>query len=197
MLRFSTLVAGVLLTGFLWVQSTFVADNFETVSFSNNDGTVDWAGDWIEIDPAGSGPTSGNVRVSEGVFTLNDSPDTGQEPSLAREVNLVRLGADEAILSFDFATGIGVDFDDAVTIEISEDGGATYRTLEVLTEIVGASSGSRQFDITADISTNTRVRFRVSNKYGGAIETLEVDNVRITASSALPPLLRFLLGLLS
>src|SRR6185312_8997492 len=38
-------------------------DTFTTNSFSNNEGTLSWSGDWIESDVAGVGVSSGNVTV--------------------------------------------------------------------------------------------------------------------------------------
>ena len=84
-----------------------------------------------------------------------------------------------ATLTFDFWTSSYVDDSDAVTVEISSDGGATYETLEVFTDIDGASDGWRSYDISDYISTETRVRFRVSDYYGGEGETFKVDNLRI------------------
>ena len=147
-----------------------VRDDFEIKSFSNNDGPDNWSGDWIENDPesGGAGPLAGQVQVHDGLLTLDDYPNTGGEPSAAREVDLE--GAATASLSFTFATTSGVDTDDAVTVEISNDGGATWSTLEVLTGIYGAVKEERNYDISAFISSETQVRFRVSNKYGGSNE---------------------------
>ena len=37
-------------------------DEFNTDSFSNNDGTVSWNGDWIEVDDAGAGAGASRMR---------------------------------------------------------------------------------------------------------------------------------------
>ncbi len=156
-----------------------VRDNFETSSFSNNDGPDAWSGDWIENDPepGGAGPSAGQVQVHNGLLTLDDYPNTGGHPSAAREVDL--SGAASASLSFKFATTRDVDSDDAVTVEISNNGGATWTTLEVLTGIHGSIQENRSYDISAFISSETQVRFRVSNKYGGHNELFCVLYVEI------------------
>ena len=41
-----------------------VRDNFVDRLYSNNDGTVNWSGDWVEVDGQGGGPTGGNVWIS-------------------------------------------------------------------------------------------------------------------------------------
>nr|MCH9647210.1 carboxypeptidase regulatory-like domain-containing protein [Deltaproteobacteria bacterium] len=155
-----------------------VRDDFDTVSFSNNDGPDDWSGDWVENDPAGPGPNSGRVYMQPGFLFLNDAPDTGGEPSVAREVDME--GAASANLRFKFDTGSGVDASDAITVEISNNGGATWTTLEVITGINGTITGSRDFDITSHISANTQVRFRVTNLYGGDHEFFCLQWVEIT-----------------
>ena len=39
-----------------------VRDKFNTVAYNNNDGTTNWAGDWLEIGDY-SGPQNGPVRI--------------------------------------------------------------------------------------------------------------------------------------
>lgn len=155
-----------------------VRDNFSTRSFSNNDGSDNWSGSWIEVDGQSIGPTNGNVWITNGgELRLEDQPNTGGQPSAAREANL--LGAASATLRFDWRTTSGVDSSDAVTLEISANGGATWSTLEVFTGLAGSNSGSRNYDITAFASANTQVRFRVSNLYGGGNESFRLDFVEI------------------
>ncbi|MEM7480877.1 MAG: hypothetical protein AAF481_06860, partial [Acidobacteriota bacterium] len=157
-----------------------VKDSFKQRSYSNNDGPDSWDGPWIEDDVAGAGPNSGNVWIDNGFLFLNDQPDTGTEPSIARQVNLD--GAQSATLRFAFDTGHGVDPSDAVTVEVSNDGGATWTVLEVITGISGAVEESRTFDISGHISANTQVRFRVTNLYGGSNEFFCLRFVEITYS---------------
>ncbi len=157
-----------------------VRDEFNAVSFSNNDGTQVWAGDWVENDPeaGGVGPTAGQVQIVDGKLRLDDRPDTGGQPSAARRVDLSGC-VTSATFGFDFQTTSGVDNDDAVAVEVSSDGGASYTVLETITGISGATSGSRSFGISGFISAGTTIRFRVSNKYGAYNEYFVADNVQI------------------
>ncbi len=158
----------------------YVKDHFNNASFSNNDGTFNWSGSWIESDTAGAGVNSGNVTVGNpyaGYLFLRDSPDTGTQPSAARQVNL--SGFTSATLSFSFHVRTGIDPDDAVVIEISKDGGATYTVLETLDGYTGSDEDSRTFNISAYIASNTRIRFRVSNNYGASDELFKLDWVKI------------------
>jgi hypothetical protein len=160
-----------------------VRDEFSVASFSNNDGTASWQGAWVEDDPkyGGAGPSAGQVRIVDGKLRLDDYPDTWGFPSAARAVDLSG-GVASATFSFDFWTSCGVDTSDAIVVEVSNNGGASYTTLETITGISGSSSGSRSFDISDFISSNTMVRFRVSVKYGGDNEYFYADNVQIEYS---------------
>jgi serine protease AprX len=161
------------------VTSSTVRDEFNSVSFGNNNGSNAWTGSWWEDDPEwnGWGPNAGQVRVVNGALRLDDSPDTWGQPSAARPANLT--GATGAYLSFTYATSAGVDSSDAVTVEVSNDGGWNYTLLETFTGIVGSSSGNRGYDITGFISANTTIRFRVSRYYGDVEEYFYADNVQI------------------
>jgi hypothetical protein len=127
------------------VSSSTVRDEFNSVSFGNNNGTKTWTGSWWENDPEwnGAGPYAGQVRVSNGALRLDDSPDTGGQPSAARSADL--SGASGAYLSFSYTTSAGVDSSDAVVVEVSKDGGWNYTLLETFTGIVGFSSGDRRY----------------------------------------------------
>ena len=159
-----------------------VRDEFNAVAYNNNDGTLNWAGDWIENDPDGAGPNDGNVLITNGELSLDDRPNTGSEPSLEREANL--QGTTSAIFTFDFRTTGDVDPNDSVEVEVSSDGGATWTVLENFTGISGATAGSRVYDISGFASSNTRIRFRVNELYGGSNEDFLVDNVEIRFSIA-------------
>ena len=154
-----------------------VRDEFNSVSYNNNNGTVNWAGNWIENDAFGQGSGSGQVAIENGELTLEDQPNTGTQPSARREVNLA--GTTSATLSFDFATTSGVDPNDSALVEVSNNGGSSWTTLETFTGISGSTSDSRNFDISGFIAGNTQVRFRVNANYGGSNELFLVDNVEI------------------
>jgi uncharacterized repeat protein (TIGR01451 family) len=171
------LLALVCLTSVARAQQT-VRDDFSNRSWNNNDGTVNWSADWIEVDGQSIGPTNGNVFITNGgELRLEDRPNTGGQPSAAREANL--LGATTATFSFDWRTTNGVDASDSVTVEVSSNGGSNWTTLEVFTGLVGANSGSRAYDISAFTAANTQIRFRVNNLYGGGNETFRLDFVEI------------------
>ncbi len=161
-------------------------DTFTSASFSNNEGSLSWSAAWVESDSAGSGVNNGNVTVGNpvsGYLILNDSPDTGTQPSAARQMNLT--GFASATLTMDFHIR-GVETDDAAVIEVSKDGGSTYTVLETFTGITGTYISSRTFDLSSYIASNTRIRFRITNNYGGDDDFFKVDMVQVGAACTPP-----------
>jgi len=154
-----------------------VRDEFSSAAFDNNDGTADWAGAWTEVDGGGAGPGSGVVRIVDGEMRLCDRPDTGGYPGLARTVDLSDYTT--ATLSFDYRTSDTVEAGDRVQVQVSDDGGSSWTTLETFESEV---SGSASYDISAYASVNTTVRFRVEHYFGGDGEYFYVDNVQIEYS---------------
>ena len=164
----------------LTTYDTTIRDEFTTASYGNNDGSVNWATTWIETDDgdAGTDPASGYVYISGGELLLYNETASTNDPSLEREADL--SGYTEASLSFNWRIpSSDIDPSDSVTLEISDDGGASWATLEQFTGYDFATTDSREYNITAYIASNTRIRFRVDNAYGGANEFFIVDNVQI------------------
>jgi serine protease AprX len=156
-----------------------VRDEFNVQSYLNNDGLMDWEVGWIEDDIAGDGPGLGNIVINEGRLWMHDQPDTGTQPSIARELDLSGT-VSSAVISFDVYTSSGVDrYGDKVVLEISTDGGQTFSVLEVFDYLYGGYSGSSSYDITSFASPDTVVRFRVVERYGGRDEWFVIDNLQI------------------
>ncbi len=177
LLRASLLAALLLASAIAAAQST-VRDDFSNRVYNNNDGTANWNGDWIEFDVQNPGPTNGNVWITGGgELRLEDRPNTGTQPSIAREANLA--GATIATLNFDWRTTAGVDPSDSVIVEVSSNGGGSWTQLENFTGLSGSNSGTRAYDIAAFATANTQIRFRVNNLYGGANESFRLDYVEI------------------
>ncbi|MFN8597453.1 MAG: S8 family peptidase [Anaerolineae bacterium] len=155
-----------------------VSDCFSNSSYNGNYGTANWKTGWTEFDVNGVGPSAGNVNIANGELWLDDNPDTGTQPSLARSVDLST--ATSAQLTFDFRTTAGVDADDIVAVEVSKNGGVTYSTLETFSGIAGTVTRSRHYDLSAFMASNTTIRFQVIQNYGSADESFVIDNVAIT-----------------
>ena len=137
-------------------------------------------------DPAGGVATTGNVFISNGELILQDRPDTGTQPSAARQADLSD-GVTSATLSYVFRVGPGVDpNEDIIIFEVSTDGGTSYTTLSTLSFKGGTSSTSFR-NILSYASAQTRFRFRVLSGYDGPDEYFAVDNFKIEyEGNALP-----------
>ena len=154
-------------------MSSTVRDEFNTVSYSNNDGSEDWAGDWQEWGEI-DGPTSGFLQVcSEGRLQIgptNRRFDVAPVRSVSREADL--SGCVLAKLSYDYETVVkrGIGY---LSAEISPDG---FHWITLANYGYGTGSGTASFDITPYISGDTQIRFRGSTNIGVC---LYVDNVEI------------------
>lgn len=151
-----------------------VRDEFNTVSYSNNDGTLNWVDDWIESDNGGSsGALDGAIQISGGELRLTDG--IPGRPNIVRAVDLSTYS--QAFLSFDFHTTADVDPNDRVRVEIRREGSFFYQSLETF---AGSDSGSRHYDIGNYLSADANIRFRIVQNYEGANEYFFVDNVQIS-----------------
>ena len=154
-------------------------DEFNTVAYNNCDGNLAWAGDWIELDASGTGPSAGKVVITDGELRMYGTP-YGDDPSLAREVDL--SGHQFATLSFSFRTGAGVDAgEDSAVVEVSGDGGGSWTVLEDFIGAGGSAAGTCSYDISTYVAADTRVRFRINLLYGGPDEYFYVDDVEVKA----------------
>ncbi len=152
-------------------------DNFDTASFANNDGSVNWLSDWSEQDGQGSGPGTGNAQIINGELRLDDRPQAAG-PRVRRDFNLA--GADSAQLSFDFRISDNVEQGlDQASLQIRTDSGS-WTDLVDFSVYAGGDQGSLQFHISAFISPASRIRIRITDGYGGNGEYLYIDNLRIS-----------------
>ncbi|MEM7130616.1 MAG: SdrD B-like domain-containing protein [Chloroflexota bacterium] len=157
-------------------SAEFFLDEFETASYSNNDGTRQWNGDWVEYDVRGSGPSSGVIQVSGGLLKLSDNPGTGTQPYVFRGADLT--GATNAQFSFDYFTSGNLESTDRVTIWVY----SPSLGWDPLQTFSNDTSGTRTFDISSYISSNTRVAFQVTQNYGGFNELFNVREVKVCAN---------------
>ncbi len=159
-----------------------VRDEFSSNSFGNDDGTDDWEDVWGENGEA-DGTGSGSIRVNGGTMQIRGTGSN--QRSVEREVDLSATGlnATTATLTFDWRTTSQVDSDDTWLVEVSDDGGSNWNTLESFdgnqTTVI-----SQSYDITTYIADDTRVRFR-NVDYDNGNERLRVDNVQIEISGAI------------
>lgn len=161
-----------------------VYDPFLMVSYSGNEGDVNWLADWTEFGES-NGPASGNVQVFSadhmriggllgiGGFGVERSVDLSEAVSAVLEFDYRRTG---------LLLGLG-----SITAEILGDSGATWSTLATYSLLnLDSTFQHARFDISDYLDAATRLRFRGS---GTALASFLLDNVSIEYSTGTPPVL--------
>jgi MSHA biogenesis protein MshQ len=179
-------------------------DLFNTVSFSRNDGTRNWAGDWIEVDgssaTADDGPAVGNIRVINNAGDLDGhqklrlrsnsyAVNNSIQPSLARTFNLAAVPASEdVVLSFDYNfTGVAPTDEIVVQARGTADNNTGWTALASYTSGNASGSGSASLNVTtalggnANLTSTSQIRFRVANGLVGG--RFYVDNVMVATAT--------------
>jgi serine protease AprX len=154
-------------------------DEFTTNTYAGNNGTLAWKSNWVEDDPGfpGQNPADGFVQVTGGKLRLGNNNTNDTHPSAARSVDI--HWATSATLSFDFSTSSGVNLGDQVAVEVSPDGGSTYYVVGLIRDIVGATTGHQNIDITRYATSQTTIRFRIGWFYFSP-NSVYIDNVQVT-----------------
>ncbi len=149
-------------------------DYFSYKSYDNNNGDRDWSGPWEETDAGGNGPHGGYVKIKNGLLRM-----TKEGSKIMREVDV--CASTDVWLKFKYKTSKKVDWDDRVAVEVSPDGGSNWHLVK---EFSGKQSywKTSSHDISEYASENTKVRFRVSNKYGGYGEWFYVTWIIVSSN---------------
>lgn len=154
-----------------------VLDQFGTNAYTNNNGSDNWATNWVETDGGGGGATGGGILVTGGQLRITDG--VSGTPNIYREADLLGspgLNMGMAFLTFNYTTSGNLEDGDQVSVQISNNGGGSYTTLETFSN---DATATRSYDVTAFIANDTRVRFQVSGGLGGS-EFFFFDNVQIS-----------------
>ncbi|WP_432470592.1 DUF4347 domain-containing protein [Amphritea sp. HPY] len=143
-------------------------------SYDNNHGTETWSGSWMENDSAGP------VNVNTGNFSINQEtleivPETTGD-WIYRQADLT--GAISASLSFSYDNSLSGA--QQVDLQVSEDGGLTFTTIESFTTGSNTGTGTILTDITAYIADGLQVRFYVeTGENGNPNDNLRIDDLQI------------------
>ncbi|MEE1964434.1 hypothetical protein V1387_17220 [Allomuricauda taeanensis] len=152
-------------------QDTF-ADNFGSISYSNDDGTQNWSTNWLEYNDNNSA-SNGYIRVTGGELYFYYI----WAENIRRSVDL--SGYTSANLSFDWRTS-SLEAGETLAIEISSDG-SSFTTLDTFS---GNQSGSFSQDISSYISSNTTIRFMKGGaNWSQSNDRAYIDNVLIATTS--------------
>ncbi|AYN67048.1 sodium:calcium exchanger [Euzebyella marina] len=151
-------------------------DRFNNVSYSNNNGSQNFSGNWIETGDTDNGPNNQYIRITGNRLMLYYL----YSETIRRSVDL--NGASAAVLTFDWqAVSLGGTRE--LAVQISSNGGASYTTIGTVT---GNNSGSFSQDISPYISSNTTIRFRKTYSNWRNNDYAYIDNFQIVATFPAP-----------
>ena len=148
--------------------------------YSRQDGTVNWSTDWIEVGDDGT-PNGGDIRVRNNDSLRLEGDGSAVTvlggPFIQREANLA--GYSSASLSFDYRETGNWEPSDDIEIYVSDDGGASWNLIQTFSDDQGNTFQNFSTDISAYISSNTRIAFVEKANQGN--EDFFFDNVQISA----------------
>ncbi|MGI9546605.1 MAG: Calx-beta domain-containing protein [Flavobacteriaceae bacterium] len=166
------LMAGVILLLFTFSMPAFgqvtYLDNFNTVSYSNNNGSASYATSWAETNETTS-PTGGRILINSNQLRFRNLDNR----YITRTLDLT--GATSAALSLSYNRTSG---NESILVQLFD--GSTYNTRATL-----AGSGTVNYNLTAaERSSVSAIRFITGSGNWGSTETIFIDNVLFTASFA-------------
>ena len=142
-----------------------VRDEFRTVSYAGNDGSIDFSGPWRERGE-GDGPGAGVIRVEPddrcagGVgYCLRMGLTGGTFEPFAVDRAADLEGATEAALSFTWRRDTQGQVNGAVRVRVSGNGGVSWTTLKTIALAGSQSTSSESFDISPWAGNATVIRF--------------------------------------
>jgi hypothetical protein len=168
-------------------------DTFAEQSYGGNDGSMDFNGPWIELGET-NGPASGFVWVWDHEYCgggyclkMGGTDDGAENHGAYRAIDLT--GASSVKLSFDDGVQrLDDESDGEAVVQISTDGGDTWKTLDTinLDREDGSVSLHKKYTITNYASGNTVIRFMITEAEDLNAHWL-IDNVAVEATFDTPP----------
>ncbi|WP_051960519.1 peroxidase family protein [Devosia riboflavina] len=150
------------LSGGLGMANGTMVDNFLSASYSNNNGNVNFAGNWSENSDNG-GATGGDILITGGRLTFASGTDNND--SIQRAINLT--GATAPTLSFDYQA-VGLDTGETVVVQALN--GSTWDTL-------GTLGGNATSSFSSPLNpAHSAIRFVATGGFETG-ESFHIDNV--------------------
>jgi Ca2+-binding RTX toxin-like protein len=149
------------------------ADNFSAASYTNNDGTVAFAGGWTEGNGETTSATGGDILINSGRLQFAAGIDGGE--TIERAINLA--GATSASLTFNYEAD---DLDAGEQILVQAFNGSVWQTLG--TALGGDTNGTAPAPFTASLTAaHTAIRFTVVGNFETG-ENFYIDNLAINVT---------------
>jgi len=149
-------------------------DNFSAVSYSNQDGSMNWSSDWVEVNDNGS-PNSGDISITN----ANRLRVKDNDRSISRSSDLSTYST--ATLTFDYQEQNFDNAADYVDIEVRSGGGSWQLLQRYAGPAVNTGSASLVIDPSV-LAVDFEVRLITSSNLGNS-DRFHVDNFQIEACS--------------
>ncbi len=161
-------------------------DEFSTTSYSRNDGTANWTGNWQETGDNNSSD-NGDIEISAGVLQLEGDGSASNSlggPYISRVADLTDYSS--ATLTFRYSEDGNWESDDRIYVKISIDNGSSWSTLHTFSN----DQGSNWQDFSLDISSyaGNIVTLAFVEDANKSDEIFYIDDVQIeSCGSGNPP----------
>lgn len=150
-------------------------DNFNSTSYSNNNGSANFAADWVETNE-GTNPSGGRIQINSNQLRFNNLDGR----SIARTLDL----------SLSTSAALTMDYDatnrnnEGLIVQLWNDNTSSFETIATINTSV---SGSIAHTLTADqMSAASEIRFiGVDNSWSNG-EIIYIDNVQFNAVTTTP-----------
>lgn len=171
------------------ITSVTYRDEWSAASFDNNDGSTFWAGDWVELDGAGSGPLSGNIIADNAELEMTSTVGD-PNPSLSRMVDLSLYNVTETVyLSFDYRYQFLNSGSDVLVVEARANSGDAFTPVQTFSGIGGTNltPQSVNLNLTSLLGSpawtdTTEIRFRIAGGYTGT-SRMFFDNIEVATGT--------------
>ena len=153
-------------------------DNFNVVSYGNNNGSQNFSGNWIEQNDDGS-PSGGRISINSNQLRFNNIDNR----AIYRFVPLA--GASSATLTLDYdATSRG---NESLQVFIYNPDANTFNLISTINT---SNSGSITYDLSAaEIASNPAIFLNGADTNWGNGEIIFIDNVQFSTGSSVPEIL--------
>lgn len=154
------------LTGLITSGQDTYLDNFNSTSYSNNNGTQSFSTNWVETNESTS-PSSGKIRINSSQLRFNNLDNR----QISRTLDL--SGATSVTLTLDYNRTNG---NESILVQLYN--GSSYNTVATL-----AGTGSLNYNLIAsEISSSSAIRFTTGSGNWGSSETIYIDNVMFSVA---------------
>ncbi len=144
------------------------SDTFSSVSYTNNDGTANFAGGWTETNETTS-PSGGRILINSNQLRFRNMDNR----TISRSLNL--SAAVSATLTLDYNRTSG---NESIAVQLWD--GSSWNTRATL-----GGGSSISYNLTgAEMSSASAIRFISASGGWGSSETIFVDNVLFTVTVA-------------